>query len=227
MKGIAGRFEKLAQPVLRIGFVDRFLHDSSFADLVMLCAGAFGNLALAVFNGALWLTDPSPWSTTMTIYFVALVIMSSLVAASTGNSDKLPWRVVAAVCGVTLVALAAVVAAVMYLCIVDGHTEILPEFAMIALAAFTFYNAIVAIVNATKARKGDLQQQVLLRVSIAGTIGALLMLEIQMFGTYAALADPQAAMVMESISGGVGTLLVLLMGCSLLAKLRNKDPRSA
>lgn len=30
----------LVNKVLRIGFVDRFLHDPPFANLVMLCAGA-------------------------------------------------------------------------------------------------------------------------------------------------------------------------------------------
>lgn len=206
--------------IRHIGFVDRFLHDQSFANLVMLCAGAFGNLVLAVFNGALLLMDPSPWLTAMTVYFVALVIMSALVAAATGSDGKLSWRTVAVACGVMLVALAAIVSAIMYLCIVEGHNDVLPEFAMIALAAFTFYNAIVAIITATKTMKGDLRQQTMLRVSIAGTIGALLILEMQMFGTYADLATPQLVMITEAISGGVGVLLLLLMGCSLIAKLR-------
>lgn len=156
----------------------------------------------------------------MTVYFVALVIMSSLVAASTGSDGRLSWRVVAAACGVTLIALAVIVAIIMYLCIVTRHNDVLPEFAILALAAFTFYNAIVAIVTATKTRKGDLQQQTLLRVSIAGSIGALLILEMQMFGTYADLATPQLIVTMEAISGGIGALLLLLMGFSLISKLR-------
>ena len=157
----------------------------------------------------------------MTAYFVALVIMSSLVAACTGGPDKLSWRTVATVCGLMLVGLAINVATIMYLCIVNGHNDALPEIAMIALAAFTFYNAIVAIVDATKARKGDLRHQTLLRVSIAGTIGALLMLEMQMFGTYAHLTEPFVIVVMEAISGGVGALVVLLMGCSLITQVHN------
>lgn len=94
------------------------------------------------------------------------------------------------------------------------------EFAILALAAFTFYNAVVAIVTATKTMKGNLPQQTLLRVSMAGTIGALLILEMQMFGTYASLADPQPIVVMEAVSGAVGALLLLLMVCSLIAKRR-------
>ena len=124
-------------------------------------------------------------------------------------------------CGITLIVLAVILAVIMYQCIADGHNDVFPEPAMIALAAFTFYNVIVAIINATKSRKGDLRQQTLLRVSIAGAIGALLVLEMQMLGTYAYLTDHQAAVIMEAVSGFVGTLLVLLMGCSLLTKLRN------
>ena len=215
-----GKFEKLIQPILRIRVVDRFLHDQSFADLVTLCLGAFGNLVFVVFEAVLWWMDPSPWYGAMTIYFAAPVVMGSLVAASTGSNGKLSWRTVAGACGVTLIALAVIVAVIMYMCIVNGYVDPPPEFLVIAIAAFTFYNAIVAIINATKTRKGDLRQQTLLRVSIAGTIGALLMLEMQMLGTYAALTDPQTTMLLEAISGGVGTLLVLLMGCSPIAKLR-------
>ena len=220
MKGLAGKMELLAARVQRIGFVDRYLHDPPFANLVTLCADSFGNFAFVVFNAVLCLMNPSPWAATMIVYFAALVIMSSLVAAGTGSNGKLKWRVVAAVCGATLIALAIIVAVMMYLCVADRHNDALPEIAMIALAAFTFYNAIVAIINATKARKGDLRQQTLLRVSIAGTIGAVLMLEMQMLGTYASLTDLQTTMILEAVSGGVGTLLVLLMGCSLIAKLR-------
>ena len=212
--------EKPAQPVQPIGLESGLLRSQPFADLVKLCADAFGNLALAVFNGVLCLMGPSLWLGAMTIYFVALVIMSSLVAASTGRNGKLSWQVVAAACGAMLIALAVIVAIIMYLCIAEGHNDVLPEIAMIAMAVFTFYNVIVAIVNATKMRKGDLRQQTLLRVSIAGAIGALLILEMQMFGTYADLADSQIIVITEAISGGVGTLLLLMMGCSLISKLR-------
>jgi len=227
MNSPADKIKQLAQPVLRIGFVDRFLHDRSFADLVTLCLGAFGNLVFVVFDAVLWWMNPSPWNGAMTIYFAALMVMGSLVAASTGSNGKLSWRTAAAACGVTLIALAIIVAVVMYLGIVKGYVDPPHEFLVIGVAAFTFYNAIVAIITAAKTRKGDLRQQTLLRVSIASAIGALLILEMQMFGTYAAIADPMATVIIEAISGGVGALLMLLMGCSLLRKLHIERSRSA
>lgn len=218
--GLKNRLEELAQPLLSIGVVDRFIHDQPFADLIMWCIGSVANLALAVFNGILWVLNPSPWSATLTFYFAALVIMNSLVAACTGSNGKLTWRVVGMVCGTTLVVMAVIVVGIMHLCIIEGHNDALPEFVMIALALITFVNTVVAIVTATRTRKGDLRQQTLLRVSLAGVIGALLMLEMQMFGTYAHLADSQLIVTMESISGVVGALLLLLMGCSLFSKAR-------
>ena len=110
----------------------------------------------AVVNGVSWQMDPSPWPGAMTAYFVTLVIMSSLVAASTGSNGKLPWRIVAAVCGASLVALGITIGVIMYRCIVEGRNDVLPEFAMIAVAAFTFYNAVVAIIGATRTRKRNL-----------------------------------------------------------------------
>ena len=46
-----------------------------------------------------------------------------------------------------------------------------------------------------------------------------------MFGTYAVLATPQLIMLAEAFSGGIGAVLVLLMGCSLLSKLRGERLR--
>lgn len=75
MNSPADKIKQLAPPVLRIGFVDRFLHDRSFADLVTLCLGAFGNLVFVVFDAVLWWMNPSPWNGAMTIYFAALMVM--------------------------------------------------------------------------------------------------------------------------------------------------------
>lgn len=75
----------LVDKIRHIGFVDRFLHDQSFANLVMLCAGAFGNLVLAVFNGALLIMDPSPWLAAMTVYFVALVMITEAISGGVGT----------------------------------------------------------------------------------------------------------------------------------------------
>ena len=225
MAGFADKLKGLVQPALRIKLVDRFLHDPPFSNLFMLCAGAFGNLVFALINGVSWLVDPSLWFGAMAVFFAVLVVMGALVAAGTGSNGKLPWRVAAGACGVLLIVLAAVVGVVMYLCIAEGHNDALPEVVMIAVAAFTFYNAVVAIISATKTMRGDLQQQTLLRVSIAGTIGAILTLEMQMLGTYSYRIEPQDVVLLEAISGGVGTLIVLAMGCSLLNKMRKDDSR--
>ena len=48
-----------------------------------------------------------------------------------------------------------------------------------------------------------------------------------MFGTYADLADPQLVVVMEAISGGVGAVLLLSMGCYLIFLQRKESAGSS
>lgn len=51
-------------------------------------------------------------------------------------------------------------------------------------------------------------------------LGALMMLEQQMLGTFGELTDTLTATTIEGVSGAVVVLLLLAMGVSLLAKAR-------
>lgn len=123
-------------------------------------------------------------------------------------------------CGISIIVLAVAIAFIMYRVIGDLCNDVFHPFATIALAAFTFATAAKAIFDATKARHGDSHQQAFLRISVASMLGALMMLEQQMLGTFGELTDTLTATTIEGVSGAVVVLLLLAMGVSLLAKAR-------
>ena len=101
-----------------------------------------------------------------------------------------------------------------------ARNDVMHPFIMIGLAAFTFATAVMTIIDATKASRGDSYQQAFLRISVASMLGALMMLEQQMLGTFGELAETETIITIEIASGAAFVLILLAMGVSLLAKAR-------
>ena len=201
----------------------RLMQDVTFRDLVTRCAGTFLNLVLVVFNAVLAQAQNSLWNHAMAGYFAVLTIMGSIVAVCMRHSERISARRILAINGVCFIALAIALGVLMGVCVGQRERVQLPEAAMILMAAFTFGTTVVAVIDATRIHNGTPLQQVIARVSIASSIGALLVLEIQMLGTF---GDPagQLAFNIEVISGAVAVPLVLLMGGSLLRRAGAIEP---
>lgn len=200
--------------------VDLTLRNQQFMGVAPLCVGALANAGLAIFNGVVGFSQASLWTQSMAAYFVVLCIMGSYVAACTVKPERHPVSNVMTVCGVCIIVLAASIAFFQYLTISESRNEGLHPVAMVGMAAFTFLTAVIAIVDATKARKGDGYQQAFLRISIASMLGAMMVLEMQMLGTYAELTDASTTFALEAASGAVVVLLLLVMGVSLIVRSR-------
>lgn len=198
--------------------LDLTLRNASFMRAAPLCIGALFNFVLAVFNGVMGLLQSSHWSTMMAAYFLVLCIMGSYVAACTVRPERHPAHHVMRVCGVWIIVLAIAVVIFKCLSIGEGHNDANHPYLMILFAAFTFATAAIAIVDATKARKGGDYQQAFLRISIASMLGAMMITEMQMLGTFADLTDASTTAAIETASGAVVVLLLLLMGISLVRK---------
>ena len=204
----------------RRSLIDLTLRNQRFMQLAPLCVGALVNAVLAIFNGVVGLSRSLLWEQTMAVYFAILCFMGSFVAACTIKPERHSARNVMMVCGISIIVLAVSIAFIKYLIIGESHKEALHPYIMIFMAAFTFATAAIAIVDAFKARKGDGYQQAFLRISIASMLGAMMILEMQMLSTLAGPADASTAFAIETASGAVFVLLLLLMGVSLIAKSR-------
>ena len=204
----------------RRSLIDLTLRNQQFMRVAPLCIGAVVNAVLAVFNGVVGFSQSSLWGQTMAGYFAILCFMGSYVAACSIKPERHSERTVMAVCGISIIVLAVSVAFVKYLIVGESHKEALHPYVMILMAAFTFVTAAIAVVDATKARKGDGYRQAFLRISVASTLGAMMILEMQMLSTFAAPDDASAAFWIEVVSGVVFVLLLLLMGVSLILESR-------
>lgn len=102
--------------------------------------------------------------------------------------------------------------------IYKGHSEII----MIALAAYTFYKLVTAIVNFRKARKDDEATIFTIRnINIAEALISLLNLQMAMFQSFGT-GETENSHVMNIISGAAVSLLVLILGLLLVVKASKK-----
>lgn len=204
----------------RRSLIDLTLRNQQFMQVAPRCIGAVMNAVLAIFNGVVGFSQSSLWEQSMAVFFAILCFMGSFAAACSVKPERHSARSVMVVCGVSIIVLAASMAFIKYLIIGKLHYDALHPYAMILLAAFTFVTAAIAIVDAFKARNGNGYQQAFLRISIASMLGAIMTLEMQMLGTFAGPADASTAFGIETASGVVFVLLLLLMGVSLITKSR-------
>ena len=204
----------------------RLVRDAPLRDLVIRCAGTFLNMVLAIFNLLIACGNNSLWNYAMAGYFAVLTFMGSCVAVCMKRPGQQPIRRVFRVSAVFLCALAVAFGMLMGVCISQRHSERLPQIFMILMAAFTFATTGMAVVDVVRIRNGSPLQQVIAHVNIAGAVGALLVLEIQMLGTFGNPAG-QLAFVIEAISGAVAVLIVFLMGCSLFWRANALGRQSA
>lgn len=202
----------------RTSLVDLTLRNQKFMEVAPLCAGTVVNFALALLNGVVGFSRSSLWEQSIAVYFAILCFMGSYVAVCSVKPEQHSVRTTMRVCGISIIVLGVSIAFVQYQIVGESHRDTFHPIIMILLATFTFVTAGITIVNAFIARKGNGYQQAFLRISIASMLGAMTITEMQMLGTFGGPADALAAFWIETISGAVFVLLLLLMGVSLIVK---------
>ena len=145
---------------------------------------------------------------------MGLYVLANARKRGSGNAGRVARR-----CGFGMFLLAVVISGVVCMCIAETRNSSYHMIVMIALATYAFYSATMSIIGAVRSRKGDETQRVLRKLSLASTIGSMLMLEFSMLGTF---GDPSStsSLIMEAATGAGAVILLLLLGRSLIVQSR-------
>ena len=87
-----------------------------------------------------------------------------------------------------------------------------------ALTILTVVLAVLAISNTYRYRKSDPVRHAFQRVSLASTIGSIVLLEIQLLGTFGGELDPALVYAVETITAVIAVALLVIFGVSLLVR---------
>ena len=199
----------------------RLAQDASYRAAVFAAFGLCVNLAYAVFNGVYGFMGGSYWFITLFAYYASLAVMRFYtVTFALRGGKRRTERSVMAFCGGWLCFLAVVVAGVTCLTIATARDDARPMIVMLALAAYTFWKAVMAIVNIVRARKKKQPLLITLRnIGCADAAMSMLILEHAMLSTFGDGTSGFARTMDAAVGAGV-FLIVLTLGVGLLLESR-------
>ena len=207
----------LKRTIRRLGTDDRF-RESFFN-----CIGAGVNLVLAVMNGINGFLNHSAWSQSMSLYFLALGLITLYMAFCFGRPQGRSARTVMRQCGVCLIIAGIAMASFMYLYVI-GHEVMLltPGFAW-ALTILTIVLAVLAVYNTYLFRKSDPVRHAFQRVTLSASVGGIVMLEIQLLATFGGGLDSALVVAIETVTAIVAVAILVVFGGSLLVKANDVE----
>ncbi len=198
--------------------IRRLGSDDLFRESFFNCIGAGINLVLAVMNGINGYANHSAWSQSMSLYFLALGLITLYMAFCIGRPQGRSACTVMRQCGVCLIIVGIAMASFMYLYVIGREVMLLSAGIAWALTILTIVLAVLAVYNTYLFRKSDSVRHAFQRVTLAASIGGIVMLEIQLLATFGGELDPSLVVAVETTTAIVAVAILVVFGASLLVK---------
>ena len=201
----------------------RLTEDPRYRLVFFAALGMSWNLLYAVFNLVLGIVYRSGWFVILSLYYFSLGLLRLFTLASERRpEEKRSLKRTQRLTGVGLIVLAVVLSLIVMLTIRKAVGTSYHMIVMIAIAAFTFFIVVKAIVNAVKAhRSGDPYAVILRNIALAVAVGSILSLERSMLATFDK-GGGRFVYTMEGATGLGGFLIVLGLGISMVIAARGK-----
>lgn len=203
--------------------IRRFGSDDLFVESFFNSIGAFVNLALAALNGYDGFANHNPWSQSMALWFLVLGLITLYMAFCLGRPAGRSARTVMRQCGVCLIILGIAMASFMYLYVIRHELMQLSVGVAWAITILVVGLAVLAVYNTYKFRDSDPVRHAFQRVTLAASIGGLVMLELQLISTFGQGMDPVFVVALETVTAVVSVAVLVVFGVSLLVKANGVD----
>ena len=198
---------------------DRLIQDWNYRTLILAGCSMTINLLYACANVGPAYYTWSDWFIIMACYYVFLGISRFILVrhSTVAASRRRPGAVMNS-CGVIIIILAIILAFSADFNIVHNSTRVLPTISMIAMAAYTFYKATIAIINIVRARRSHNYLLVCIRnLGLSDAIASMLSLErIMVISVEESTA--RVARIFNIFTGLGAFLLVLAIGIGTLVE---------
>ena len=214
--------KRLLSRIRQIPLAGRLLDDIRFRSIALACVGLAMNLIYTMYNGALGIRYLSWWFVTMCAYYAVLLAMRAYIVHYSFRSGSRAESAVMRFCGGLFIGLAVVLCGIVVLSIETGWTAVRELIPILAIAAFTFWKAIAAIIGSVRVRRNRSPLLTTLRnIGCAEAAVSMLTLAHSMLSTF----SPDSLSFNRTMEGGVGAgvfLIILGLGISMLVTGRRK-----
>jgi hypothetical protein len=216
--------EKLKTGIEANPFANRITKDYQYRTVLSTYSSLIFNLVFALSNGIFGVIYDSVWFGSLSAYYIVLSIMRFIVVqydrknSKIEKTQKMKQKELSVYqnCGILFLLLTvALGAAVMQMVYLDkSHSY--PGTLIFAVAAYTFYKIIIAIINKVKA--GRLKSPLLMTIRDVGYADALvsmLSLQTAMFVSFGS-GEQVNRRIMNSMTGGAVCMMIFIMGVYMI-----------
>ena len=215
--------KRLLSRIRQIPLAGRLLDDIRFRSIALACFGLAMNLVYTLYNGALAIRYLSWWFVTMCAYYAVLLAMRVYIVQYSFRGGSRAESAVMRFCGGLFIGLAVVLSGIVVLSIHMGWTAARELIPILAIAAFTFWKATVAIIGNIRVRRNRSPLLTTLRnIGCAEAAVSMLTLAHSMLSTFSP-DDTSFNLVMEGAVGAGVFLIILGLGISMLVTGRRKN----
>lgn len=229
-----GSIKKIVRPVIEgNALVNKIYSDYRFRTVLFTLFSFLINIFYAVSNGIFGIINRSPWLGTLSAYYIFLSIMrfgivryGRKVSKEKMNKDLVIQELkVYRHTGILLALITIALSGAVILLVNQEGGQSYYGYMIFVMAMYTFYKAIIAVVNIVKVRK--LQSPLLVTIRNIGYADALvsvLSLQTAMFASFGENSDVDPG-VMNGITGACVCIMILAIGIYMIYSSGRKIKR--
>lgn len=230
---IAGTIAELKRALMRLLLskrqTEKIITDGDYRAALLVTFGVLINIAFAVSNGIAGWISSSPWFGTLSAYYLLLGIMRSywilrnrdkVRPAEKRRMKQVSPRKIRRRYGIMYLFMAVVLGGAVILLIHLEGGKTYPGWTIYAAAAYSFTRIILAVWNMVRARKRREQSWIIIRdIGLVDASVSILTLQTAMFSAFS-VGEEGFNMMMNGITGGVISLIILGLGSAYLVTAR-------
>lgn len=202
---------------------DSKLRDYSFRTIAFSAVTLTLNVGYALFLAVTGIVFDSPWYGSLAAYYLVLIAARAFVVGTGRRARDDAAKVkIYGVCGGILVVLSVAMAGAVTQMIMSPASVSMPEWSVIAVAAYTFYKVIAAAVNLANSRRiGDPIARALRGISFSAALISVVSLQTTMIAVFGSGDDLIALKAVSAFAVCAVTLAAgIFMAVTSATKMR-------
>lgn len=213
---------KLLEKIRSTALGNRLLGDAVFRSEITLYGGLFVNLLYVAMNLFSGIRYRSTWFISLACYYVLLSAMRAVLVRyvhrkPVGQDIPAEFRRYRA-CGIILLLMNQALVGILLYMVTQNRGFSYPGLMIYAMAMYTFYITITALINVFKYRKhGSPVMSAAKIISLTAALVSMLSLETAMLARFGS-GEPEFRRMMLGVSGGVVCAFVLAMAIYMLVR---------
>lgn len=213
--------EKTISILKKYKFTNTMLESFGYRTIIFSIFSFIINMLYVIFLGVIGIMSRSAWYISLTVYYLVLSLMKGNVFYSKRKYDtEIKETKAYRDSGIMFIFLTVAFSGIITLIYTSNMYFEYAGWFIYAVAAYTFYKLILAIVNSIKARKyDDLYIQSIRNINLASAIISIVVLQVAMFQAFSPENNTSIA---NGITGGAMSVIILVLGIFMIVKANKK-----